>query len=136
MARILLIDDDNALRGVIALTLTHAGHEVIQALDGRQGIDLSRVCPFDIVVTDLIMPHQEGMETIGILRREQPHLPIIAISGGLPNSELYLQIAEKIGARQVLAKPFAMSVLQAAIAEVLAGSPPAPASPSSLPAPP
>jgi DNA-binding response OmpR family regulator len=131
MARILLIDDDDALRGVIALNLAQAGHEVIQALDGRQGVDLSRVCSFDIVVTDLVMPHQEGMETISILHQEQPHLPIIAISGGLPNSELYLQIAEKIGARQVLSNPFAISVLLAAIEDVLARSnrppPPPPA---------
>jgi DNA-binding response OmpR family regulator len=130
MSRILLIDDDNALRGVIALSLAHAGHEVIQALDGRQGVDLARVASFDVVVTDLIMPHQEGMETISILRKEQPHLPIIAISGGLPNSELYLQIAEKIGAKQVLAKPFAMTTLLTAIGELLAGSNPPPPPPS------
>ena len=120
MARILLIDDDEALRGVIALSLANAGHDVIQALDGRQGVELSRVSSFDIVVTDLVMPQQEGMETIAILRREQPNLPIIAISGGLPNSDLYLEIAGKIGARRVLQKPFAVSALIAIISEVLA----------------
>lgn len=126
MPRILLIDDDDTLRGVIAMSLTHAGYKVIQARDGRQGVELTRVAAFDIVITDLVMPHQEGMETISILRKEQPHLPIIAISGGLPNSQLYLEVAEKIGARQVLGKPFPVAALVAAVREVLGSAPPPP----------
>jgi DNA-binding response OmpR family regulator len=119
MARILLIDDDELLRGVLAKALTHGGYEVIQAGDGRQGLDLARAADFDIVITDLIMPVQEGVETIMVLRQEFPLLPIIAMSGGASHSELYLEIAAKIGARHVLAKPFTPKELMVTIHEVL-----------------
>ncbi|HVS51273.1 MAG TPA: response regulator [Opitutaceae bacterium] len=120
MARLLIIDDDDLLRGVLAKSLTHAGHTVLQAPDGRQGVELTRVTPVDIVITDLIMPVQEGVETILTLRREQPALPVIAMSGGASNSKLYLEIAEKIGARRILAKPFTPKQLLEVIDEILA----------------
>lgn len=125
MARILLIDDDNGLRSVLAKALGHAGHEVIQASDGKRGCEIFRVTPFDLVITDLVMPVQEGVETIVQLRRENPQVPIIAISGGLTNSALYLNMAHKIGARKVLGKPFAPSELIAAVNEVLGTEKPA-----------
>jgi DNA-binding response OmpR family regulator len=120
MARLLIIDDDDLLRGVLAKSLAHAGHTVLQAADGRQGVELTRVTPVELVITDLIMPVQEGVETIMMLRREQPKLPIIAMSGGASNSQLYLEIAGKIGARRVLAKPFTPKHLLETIEEVLA----------------
>lgn len=119
MLRILLIDDDDTLRHVIAMALSSYGYEVVEAAEGGEGVNLARSAPFDVVVTDLIMPGQEGIETITILRREFPVLPIIAISGGLPNSKLYLEIAKKIGARRILAKPFSIADLRSAIAAVL-----------------
>jgi DNA-binding response OmpR family regulator len=124
MTRVLLIDDDEALRAVIKMSLVASGFEVVEAGDGRAGVSLAKSKPFDVVVTDLIMPGQEGIETITILRRELPQLPIIAMSGGLPNSALYLEIAAKIGARRVLGKPFAMADLRTAITEVVAGPKP------------
>lgn len=125
MAQILLIDDDDLLRGVLAKALVHAGHVVIQAADGQQGVELARATSVDLVITDLIMPVQEGVETIVKLRRERPALPIIAISGGVTHSKLYLEIAAKIGARRILAKPFTPQELLAAIDEVFGGMPPA-----------
>ncbi|MSU47904.1 MAG: response regulator [Opitutus sp.] len=119
MARILLIDDDRALRNVVAKSLGYAGHEVIQAEDGLQGIELSRATTVDLVITDLIMPVKEGVETIILLCREHPNLPVIAISGGLSNSSTYLEIAAKIGARRVLPKPFTAQELIALVKEVL-----------------
>ena len=124
MAQILLIDDDDLLRGVLAKALGHAGHDVIQAADGQQGIELSRATTVDLVITDLIMPVKEGVETIVQLRRERPQLPIIAISGGVTNSEVYLKIAAKIGAKRILAKPFTPQELLATIREVLGEEPP------------
>jgi DNA-binding response OmpR family regulator len=106
MSRILLIDDDDLLRNVLAKALTHAGHTVFQAGDGQQGVELARVTDVDLVITDLVMPVQEGVETILQLKRERPGLPVIAISGGVSNSPLYLEIAARIGARRILAKPF------------------------------
>ncbi len=125
MPYILLIDDDELLRGVLAKALDHAGHQVIQAADGQQGVELARATPVDLVITDLIMPVQEGVETIVKLRRERPDLPIIAISGGVTNSKIYLEIASRIGAKRILAKPFTPQELLAVIAEVLGENPPA-----------
>lgn len=123
MARILLIDDDELLRDVLAKSLQHAGHAVIQASDGQQGVDLFHATEIDIVITDLVMPVQEGVETIIKLRRENPTLPIIAISGGVTNSRTYLDMAGKLGAKRILAKPFTPSELLQAIAEVLPAHP-------------
>ncbi len=122
MARILLIDDDDLLRGVLAKALTHHGHDVIQASDGKQGTDLARATDFDLVITDLIMPVQEGVETIITLHKEQPELPIIAMSGGTSHTKVYLDVAGKIGARRVLSKPFTPKELIDTIAEVLPAS--------------
>jgi len=93
MARILIIDDDDTLRGIIAKSLTHAGHTVSQANNGRKGVALYRSAPTDLVITDLVMPEQEGMETIKILHQSFPTLPIIAMSGGLDGSPLYLDLS-------------------------------------------
>jgi DNA-binding response OmpR family regulator len=120
MARLLIIDDDDLLRGVLAKALGHAGHAVIEAADGQQGIDLFRSTSIDLVITDLIMPVQEGVETILKLRREKPGLPIVAISGGVTNSRVYLNIAAKIGATRILPKPFTPRELLQVIDEVLA----------------
>src|SRR5215217_6262281 len=106
MAQILLIDDDDLLRSVLAKSLGHAGYTVIQAIDGQQGIELAHAASVDLVITDLLMPVQEGVETIIKLKRQRPSLPIIAISGGASNSPLYLEIAARVGAKRILAKPF------------------------------
>lgn len=119
MARILLIDDDDSLRTVMAKAIVHGGHEVIEATDGKQGVELFHATHVDLVITDLIMPVQEGVETILQLRRARPTLPIIAISGGVSNSKLYLDIASKIGASHILSKPFGMAAMLEAITNVL-----------------
>lgn len=119
-ATVLVIDDDDLVRGLIVHALGAAGYAVIEASDGLKGVELARTQPVDLVVTDLVMPGQEGVETILTLRRERPRLPIIAISGGVTNSKLYLDIAAKIGAKRVLPKPFAPRELIALIQQVLA----------------
>lgn len=119
MARLLLIDDDEALRGVLAKSLHYAGHQVLQAGDGQQGLDLVETVAVDLVITDLIMPVQEGVETIVRLRRSHAHVPIIAISGGSTNAPLYLEIANKIGAKRILPKPFTPQELVEMIDAVL-----------------
>ena len=119
MASILLIDDDELLRSMLARALVQAGHTVIQASDGQMGVELFRATTVEVVITDLLMPVQEGVETIIKLRRERPALPIIAMSGGVTNSKVYLEIASKIGARRILAKPFSPGELMAVVDEVL-----------------
>jgi CheY-like chemotaxis protein len=119
MARILIIDDDDLLRNVLAKTLTHAGHSVVEAADGAQGMDVFHAASVDLVITDLVMPVQEGVETIIALKQERPDLPVIAMSGGVSNAMLYLEIASKVGANKILPKPFTPKELNDAIAEVL-----------------
>ncbi|MBI5693517.1 MAG: response regulator [Verrucomicrobia bacterium] len=130
MARLILIEDDHALRDCIALSLRAAGHEVTLASDGATGTELARLFPVDLLITDLVMPGQEAMETIRILRKEHPQLPIVAISGDSPHSELYLDIARKIGADAALAKPFTLEELHTTIRRLLEASPPRPPSPA------
>lgn len=122
MARILIIEDEEPLRTVLAKSLTYAGHVVIEAENGRQGVELFREAPTDLVITDLIMPVQEGDETILALRKEHPRLPIIAISGGDENSPRFLKIAEKFRPVRILAKPFPLQELRVMIEEVLSSA--------------
>jgi CheY-like chemotaxis protein len=82
MARILVIDDERIIRTIVKHALEEDGHEVIEAGDGEEGIQLYRKNPTDLVVTDIIMPRKEGIETIKELRRNYPDIKIIAMSGG------------------------------------------------------
>ena len=108
---------------MLAASLRQAGHVVLQARDGCQGAELFRVEPADLVITDILMPGQEGLETIHVLLRERPGLPVIAISGGSVHSKLYLEMAATLGAHRVLAKPFSPADLVRAVEEVLAARP-------------
>jgi DNA-binding NtrC family response regulator len=117
MAHLLLIDDDEVLREVLAEALTAAGHTVNQAADGRQ----ARACSgIDLVITDLVMPEGEGLETIAALHRQRPDLPIIAISGVPTYSAVYLRMATRLGAHRSLSKPFPAAELLQLIDELLA----------------
>jgi CheY-like chemotaxis protein len=120
MRTVLVIDDDDVVRSLLVRALTGARFNVLEAADGQAGLALARTHALDLVVTDLIMPVQEGVETIMTLRRERPRLPVIAISGGATNSRLYLDIAGKIGARRILPKPFTPRELIQLIEQVLA----------------
>jgi CheY-like chemotaxis protein len=132
MARILLIDDDDALRTVLRLTLTHFGHTVIEARNGREGLARFAQSGAELVITDIVMPDVEGIAVLMALRKMEPPVKIIAISGGGRVSATdYLRIATQLGAAKVLAKPFSHEVLIAAVNEVLApaGAPQASATP-------
>lgn len=120
MPTVLVIDDDDMVRSLLVRALAGARYNVLEAADGLAGLSLARSNSVDLVVTDLVMPVQEGVETILTLRRERPRLPIIAISGGVTNSRLYLDIAGKIGARRILPKPFTPKELIQLIEHVLA----------------
>src|SRR5262249_10790088 len=116
MCRIVLIDDDEPFRNMLTKTLVRAGHEVREAKNGRIGLEVCEDSPPDLVITDLVMPEQEGVATIMELRRCHPKVKIIAISGGgrhLPLS--YLEIARHLGAEETLAKPFSHEEILEAI---------------------
>lgn len=119
MASILVIEDDAPLRELYSLVLRDAGHQVREAPDGVVGIrQAEREIP-DLVVTDLVMPNREGIETILRLRRLERRPKIIAISGA-PQAHIYLAMAMKLGADACLQKPFRNGQLLAVIADALA----------------
>lgn len=124
--RILLIDDDHDIRVFLAAVLRHAGFEVTTAADGRHGVALFRQHPFDLVITDLVMPAQNGYETIKAIQRLHPGFKIIAISGGdQVVAARYLKgVATRLGLARVLTKPFSDAQLVEAVNDVLHESQP------------
>lgn len=107
MARILVIDDEKLARMALNRMLKAGGHEVVEAENGRQGLSRFEESPVDLVVTDILMPEMEGLETIRELRRRWPEVKIISITGGgLANGRDTLRAAKEFGAHAVLAKPF------------------------------
>jgi len=119
MTKILLIEDDEQLREMVRLLLTEAGYLVSLARDGIEGIRRHRTDPADLVLTDIVMPNKEGLETIIELRREYPDLRIVAMSGST-YSPTWLKTARLLGVQRTLLKPFTIPQLTGAIAEVLA----------------
>jgi len=106
--KILVIDDDASVRKFIATTLKKENHTVIEAENGVEGLDkLQHEKDVSIVITDLIMPEKEGIETIMDVRRFNPSMKILAISGGGKASpENFLLLADAVGANATLKKPF------------------------------
>src|SRR5471030_3027511 len=82
MARILLIDDDDSVRTMLRQTLTHFGHTVIEARNGKEGLALFPHAAADLVITDIVMPEQEGLGVLLEWRSKEPPVKIIAMSGG------------------------------------------------------
>lgn len=107
MKSILLIDDDDLSRGAVHKMLERAGYQVYSTGDGHGAIVHYREGPADLVITDLIMPDIDGLEVIQQLRRINPAVRVLAISGGgRVEAEEYLSVARKFGAVEVLSKPF------------------------------
>jgi DNA-binding response OmpR family regulator len=126
MAKILIIDDDVGMRRTASRILRRGGHKVVEAGDGVEGLCIFRTELPDIVVSDIVMPKKEGIETILELRRENPALLILAISGNLTGSTNYLRFAEKLGANGTLAKPFRAADLLREINNLMRRPAPAP----------
>lgn len=128
MTQILVIDDDEGLRRVLGQILVRAGYSVAEAPDGRKGLRAFRSAPVELVICDLIMPDQEGLETISVLRREFPSLKIIAISGGARVTGYdFLPAATGLGANLSIAKPFTreqiLEAVESLIGKARSGSP-------------
>lgn len=116
-ARILIVDDDAGVRQVLRSMLTAAGYDVSLAHNGREAMDRLKQAQFDLIITDLVMPEQEGIETIKLLRRDYPAIKIIAISGAFGGD--YLRIAGFLGAHRTLAKPVRMETVIRTVEETL-----------------
>lgn len=120
MPRILIIDDDKPMRSMLRQTLERAGYQVQEAANGMEGIKSYRDQPPDLVITDLVMPEKEGIETIVELRKENPPPRIIAISGGgRISAGDYLHIATKLGVQHTLAKPFSRDEILETVRKVI-----------------
>src|SRR5712692_8197387 len=120
MPRILVIDDDHAVRLTIQVILERAGYEVVCAADGEQGVRAFERAPPQLVITDIIMPNKEGLEAIVEIRARNATTPIIAVSGGgrIGNTD-FLKMALKVGANAILPKPFEREDLVAAVRRLL-----------------
>ncbi|HMK35722.1 MAG TPA: response regulator [Desulfomonilaceae bacterium] len=121
MQTILIIDDDPGILELYSRVLTAAGYETIRAPNGDVGTKLYRENPTDLVITDIVMPEKEGIETIRELRRDFPEAKILAISGGgaaLPGDACLL-LAERLGAHRTLMKPIQIKELLAVVRELI-----------------
>jgi DNA-binding response OmpR family regulator len=120
--KILVIDDDYLMRYTMARILRGHGYEVVTAADGERGMTVFRGAAPDLVITDIIMPQQEGIETIRLMRRERPDAKIIAMSGGMQIGNLdVLEIARQLGADDVMHKPFDAAELLGRVRQLYAG---------------
>jgi len=109
---ILIIDDDQALCRALCKTLSEAGYEAVGALDGTVGLKLYSQKKFNLVISDIVMPNCDGVELIIALRKMDPQVAIIVMSGGgRISAENYLRIAAAFGVSGVLRKPFSMPSL-------------------------
>jgi two-component system, chemotaxis family, chemotaxis protein CheY len=119
MAKILIIDDDKMVRDTLRMLLTAAGHHIIVANDGKQGLKAFAEIQPDLVITDILMPEKEGVETIGDIRKISK-VPIIAMSGGGRVGNMsFLTVAQQFGANRTFAKPFQIDELLNAVKELL-----------------
>ncbi len=118
-SRVLVIDDEAAVRASVCGILSDVGYIVAEAGDGVAGVDSLRSNAADAVVMDIYMPLRDGFETIRELRRVAPQVRIIAISGGTRGDFDPLKAAAMLGADRALRKPFAVDELLAALTDVL-----------------
>jgi len=120
MPKILVIDDDEFVNGMIVQLLSEAGYEAEGAGDGNSGLKILESKQFDLIITDIVMPEKEGIETIIAIRNMDKTLPIIAISGGGKiDPRHYLKMAEHFGADRTFQKPFDRKDFLAAIQKCL-----------------
>ena len=117
---ILLIEDDDQVRSLLADLLRSVGYMVFDLSNGREAARICERHQPDLIVTDIIMPEKDGIEVIIDLRRTYPTLRALAISGGgVHNREIYLRLAEKLGATSTLVKPFTPEAFLRAVREIL-----------------
>jgi CheY-like chemotaxis protein len=124
MARILLIDDDQAVRTATKIALEAGGFEVVAVADGKSGIAAIKDQQFDAVISDLFMPDMDGLATTTAIRKIKPQMPIIAASGFMfggscPEMPNFQAMAEEAGATAVLYKPFRPKQLMEAVRQAI-----------------
>jgi CheY-like chemotaxis protein len=121
MPTILVVDDEPNIRQFLRSALEGAGYEVSEAANGKEAMAQIRRMTFDLAIIDLVMPEQDGLETLRILKREFPVLRTIVISGFFAGSELdrHFRMAELLGARACLAKPLSVQIVLETVRMIL-----------------
>ena len=116
-SRVLVVDDDAAVRDLVAAMLETGGYHVSVASNGREALSMLASEGFEVIVTDLVMPEQEGIETIKLIRRDYPSVKVIAMSGAFGGD--YLRIAGYLGAHGTIAKPLRIQTVLETVRIVL-----------------
>ncbi len=120
MAHIMVIDDDEQVRLMLRQMLERSGYVVTVAANGKEGLKLFDQGGIDLVITDIVMPEKEGIETIRELAVRAPELKILAMSGGgRIGPDAYLEVAAHVGASRTLTKPVERDELLACVREML-----------------
>ena len=119
MATILVIDDQEPIRSLLRTVLEEAGHQVLEASNGRRGLEVYRERSADLIITDIVMPEMDGLELMLELTRSFLNVKVIAITGAL-ESNRGLNVAKLLGARQTFQKPIDMGRLLSAVRYELA----------------
>lgn len=121
MSSVLVVDDQDQVRQLIRETLEQAGYEVEEACDGKEALDRYRARSTDLVIMDILMPDQDGLEAIMALRQEFPDTRVIAMTGGSDTIGVlnFLDVAKMFGARRTLRKPFELKSLLDTVAAEL-----------------
>jgi CheY-like chemotaxis protein len=118
MSLILLVEDEDYLRGVIEEMLKQGGHDVVVTASGKEAVAVCQQRTVDLVITDLAMPGMDGIELIRCLRRSHSRLPVLAMSGTFTGQ--FFKMAKLMGAVGTIAKPFKQADLLAIIDKSLA----------------
>lgn len=126
VASILVIDDDHAVLATIEILLTRQAHNVVVTDDGRKGLELFRTRAFDLLIVDIFMPAMDGLETMKLVHRFRPEVPVVVISGHEPRlvSEVapnFLRMATRLGAVSSIQKPFKPADFLAVVDNCLSG---------------
>lgn len=119
MQRILVVDDEEPVRLMLRMTLEDAGYDVEEVDDGARVVEKLRGNEFSLIITDLVMPEKEGIETIMDVKREFPEMKIIAVSGGgKVGPHNYLTFAKRLGSDAIFTKPVDMDLLLTAVKDL------------------
>jgi CheY-like chemotaxis protein len=121
MARLLIVDDEPSIRRIIQLMLKNSGHELFTASNGREAMQILNKEPIDLILLDVVMPEQGGLETIMQIRNGYPDVKLIIISGKVPvDNDAFRNLIEQYGVARVFDKPFEKEDIMQAIDELLA----------------
>ena len=108
--RILLVDDEELIRSVLTEVLQAEGYEIVTASDGEAALELLRREPFDLVITDLVMPGVSGSEVLEVAKRADPSRPVVVMTG-FPSSSTVAELTT-MGMDEFITKPFDIEMVK------------------------